>query len=208
MMDLKRDRLNAAKWAADLMRSGNFLVIDTETTGLDVNLSEIVEISVVSGTGEILLNTRVCPTAEGLSQLVTKNRRGISAYDIHGIGPEQLRGEPSFVDVYAALQDIVRGQQVVIYNAGYDWPLLQSLCRRNGLPELEALEYPACAMLRYAEFYGAWDDYHQSYTWQRLEGGDHSALGDCLATLKVMRLMAEELLSSEAQEGASVKHEP
>lgn len=207
MMDFKRDRLNAAKWAADLLRSGNFLIIDTETTGLVVHVDEIVEISVLSGTGEIMLDTRVCPTDEGLARLVEKNKRGISAFDIHGIGPEQLRREPSFVDVYASLQDIVRGQQIVIYNAAYDWTMLQSLCRRNGLPELQA-EYPACAMLRYAEWYGAWDDYHQSYTWQRLEGGDHSALGDCRATLKVMRTMADELLSSEAQEGAAEQYEP
>jgi hypothetical protein len=33
------------------------------------------------------------------------------------------------------------------------------------------------------------NDYHQFYTWQKLPGGDHSALGDCLATLKVIKDM-------------------
>lgn len=30
-----------------------------------------------------------------------------------------------------------------------------------------------------------------NYRWQRLPGGDHSALGDCWATLKVLQKMAE-----------------
>jgi len=30
-----------------------------------------------------------------------------------------------------------------------------------------------------------------NYRWQRLPGGDHSALSDCLATLKVLQAMAE-----------------
>ena len=38
---------------------------------------------------------------------------------------------------------------------------------------------------------GQWDDYYQNYRWQRLPEGDHSALGDCRATLEVIRRMAQ-----------------
>jgi DNA polymerase-3 subunit epsilon len=63
-----------------------------------------------------------------------------------------------------------------------------------------ALEWPLawpfesihCAMQRYAEWYGEWNDYFGSFRWQRLEGGDHSALGDCRATLELIRKMAGE----------------
>ena len=45
-------------------------------------------------------------------------------------------------------------------------------------------------MLEYAKFVGEWNNYHGNYRWQKLEGGDHSAAGDCLATLEVIRTMA------------------
>jgi DNA polymerase-3 subunit epsilon len=45
-------------------------------------------------------------------------------------------------------------------------------------------------MLQYARFIGEWNSYYNSYKWQKLDGGDHTALGDCLATLEVIRVMA------------------
>jgi DNA polymerase-3 subunit epsilon len=59
-------------------------------------------------------------------------------------------------------------------------------------------------MQQYAIFYGDWNDWHQSYRWQRLtsacaqQGIDqskisapaHSALGDCLRTLELLKVMA------------------
>ncbi|MEM7803199.1 MAG: hypothetical protein AAF633_28675 [Chloroflexota bacterium] len=45
-------------------------------------------------------------------------------------------------------------------------------------------------MLRYSEYVGEWNSYRQSYKWQTLPAGDHSALGNCLATLGVIKEMA------------------
>jgi DNA polymerase-3 subunit epsilon len=46
-------------------------------------------------------------------------------------------------------------------------------------------------MLQYAEWFGEWNSYHQSFRWQKLQGGDHSALGDCFATLELIKRMAD-----------------
>jgi DNA polymerase-3 subunit epsilon len=46
-------------------------------------------------------------------------------------------------------------------------------------------------MLKYAEFVGEWNDYHGNYRYQKLPGGDHTAVGDCRATLKVIKKMAK-----------------
>jgi DNA polymerase-3 subunit epsilon len=45
-------------------------------------------------------------------------------------------------------------------------------------------------MIKHAEWVGEWDDYHRSFRWQKLQGGDHSALGDCLATLEIIKKIA------------------
>lgn len=39
----------------------NYIILDTETTGLD-NTAEIVEISVINDQGEVLLDTLIKPT--------------------------------------------------------------------------------------------------------------------------------------------------
>lgn len=57
------------------------------------------------------------------------------------------------------------------------------------MPDLPHAGYD-CAMLRYAEWVGEWNNYHNSFCWQKLEGGDHSALGDCATTLAVLEKMA------------------
>ncbi len=40
------------------------------------------------------------------------------------------------------------------------------------------------------KYMGEWNYYHQSYKWPKLQGGDHTAVGDCQATLRVINEMA------------------
>jgi DNA polymerase III subunit epsilon len=47
-------------------------------------------------------------------------------------------------------------------------------------------------MLWYSQWVGERNEYHGDYKWQRLPGGDHSALGDCKATLEVIEAMAAD----------------
>lgn len=67
---------------------------------------------------------------------------------------------------------------------------------------LEAGWIQTVATLPPAEFHGDWNDYHQSYRWQKLtdavrqmrvtvDAKAHDALGDCLMTLAVIKKMAE-----------------
>jgi len=51
-------------------------------------------------------------------------------------------------------------------------------------------------MNAYAAYVGEWSDYWGSFRYQKLQG-DHSAAGDCLATLDLVRLMANARTSIE-----------
>lgn len=55
-------------------------------------------------------------------------------------------------------------------------------------------------MAPYAAWYGDWSDYHGGWRYQRLPLGDHTAIGDCRATLKIMQEMAATKLSTETEE--------
>lgn len=182
------DHDNAVAWARDLL-AGEFLILDTETTGLTAGHDEIVQIAVINQAGKTLLNTLVLPQHPG--RLMES-----SAMDVHGITPESLLGAPGWPEVYAKLIEIVAGKKVVIYNAAFDEAMIAGDCKRHGITpvELDA----DCAMEMYAQWYGEWSSYWGSYKWQPLDGG-HTALSDCRACLGVIREMAKQETKEETE---------
>ena len=178
----RKARANATTWARFLLARDpdSWVILDTETTGLGLQ-AEVVQIGLINGRGDSLMdNVLVRPTVPIEPEAVR----------VHHISEAMVANAPSFVDVLPRLRDVVCGKLLVIYNAEYDLRLLvQSAKAHDTLPYLPHGGYD-CAMLRYAEWVGKWNDYHGSFRWQKLEGGDHSALGDCLATLEVIRRMA------------------
>jgi len=177
-MNHQQDKADAISWARRLAER-QFLVLDTETTGLYD--AQALQIAVINQDGEPMWETLVMPTCE-ISE---------GAWKIHGISMDTLIAAqaPTFDRVYPELAALLTGQNLVIYNAAYDWPILSRQCLEYNLqsPELGCL---TCAMEWYAQYVGCWNQRHQSYTWQKLPDGDHSALGDCQATLALIRRMA------------------
>lgn len=178
--------LPAISWARRILDSPSpTLILDTETTGLD-GRAEIVQIALISTRGETLLNTLVRPMRPIPSE----------ATRIHGITNAAVSSAPTFTDIFPQLRELIARQRVLIYNADYDLRLIEQSARPYllpiGRPHLGALEYD-CVMHWYSQWCGEWNEYHGNYRWQRLPGGDHSALGDCLATLAVLKKMARSM---------------
>lgn len=185
------DRQLASQWAKDLLSRDNWCILDTETTGLG-NTAEICQIATYRPTGE--WQTYVRPTVPIES----------GATAIHGITNQQVWGSSWFDQVFIELLKQVEGRDVVIYNADYDLRLLRQSLKAHGIH----IAFPTsdrrqcriftnggsihCAMLWFSQWVGEWNDYHGNYKWQKLPGGDHSALGDCKATLDIIKRMAQE----------------
>lgn len=152
------------------------VILDTETTGLDY--AEVIEVAIIDLDGQVLVNQRVKPKGE-----ITDG-----AYRVHQISAEMLAECPTWDQVYPRVSEVLKGKKVIVYNAGFDSQVLDYSGYLYQLPELECKW--DCAMEAYARYYGEWNAYFGSFKWQRLEGGDHSALGDCLATLELIKRMA------------------
>ncbi len=178
----KEDRAGSVAWAKSLVESGGFCVLDSETTGLK-NPVQFVEIAIVDAGARTLFEGTVRPGC----------RVEAGATRIHGHTARSLAGSPPFLEVYPDLLEALWGRRVVVYNASYDRRVWDAAVRSLGARGTLAGELPSweCAMRRYAAYVGE-PSKRGGYRSQKLPGGDHSALGDALATLRLIEEMAAE----------------
>lgn len=172
------DRKRAIEWARMVLDDANLVILDTETTGLDER-AEIVQLAAINRDGGVIIDTLVRPTRPIPAQ----------ATAIHGITDAMVAGAPTFAAIAPKVQVIATlPHRLVIYNMDYDLRLLRQ--------SADAVRYPwpgaiaQCAMLAYSAYVGDWSRMRGGYRWQKLPGGDHSALGDCRATLAILQEMA------------------
>lgn len=176
---IESDRERVTDWARDLLRRRDWVILDTETTGTS-DFDEIVQVAILSCEGKTLLNTLVQPT-----QLIP-----VEATAIHGITDHDVRDAAFFSEVYKEIEAIIWGKRLVIYNAQFDIRLIQQSLAKHNLSPMELdLDSVDCAMLMYSAWVGELWPYG-GYKWQKLESGDHTALGDCRATLELIKKMA------------------
>src|ERR687898_1013188 len=102
-------RVAAVEWARDLMVSRDFVIFDSETTGLSSPV-DFVEIAVVGPTGETLFDSLLKPSC----------RIEPGARAVHGHTAKSLSGAPRFFEVYPDLLEVLYKRRVIVFNASYD----------------------------------------------------------------------------------------
>jgi DNA polymerase-3 subunit epsilon len=168
----------------------NFVILDTETTGL--HDGEIIEIAIIDHLGNTLMNQRIKP------------HKGIpsESYAVHGISEDDVKDCPHFEDVVTLIKGHLAGKDVIVYNATYDRKMLHRSAEHAGIEKInwKAFSNWMCAMEAFSPIYGAWNQKYGNYRWQKLSTAAayyeiavenaHSALGDCLMTLVIVKAMA------------------
>lgn len=164
----------SVKWASNMLRS-NAVILDTETTGLD-GAAQIIQLSIIDMSGATLFDSLCRPTCD----------IGPGAYAVHGLTKDHLADAPAFPAIADQARDILIGKVVIIYNAEFDMRMLRQTYRAFDLDAVWLRQLDTqCAMRVYAASIGG----------KRrvpLRGGDHSAVGDCLAVLRLIKQMAGE----------------
>lgn len=156
--------------------------LDTETTGLNPLIDEVVEIAIVDDQGATLVHTLVCPRHVNAWP---------SAQAVHGISPRDVADAPRLDDVLPAIVSAVEGRQLVIYNATFDMDFLPPAVAHAAGAVL-------CCMEAFADMYGDRRDDHEGSRWQSLttaadyvdhhwQDAAHRALSDALACRAVWR---------------------
>lgn len=176
----------------EMVKKMEFVVLDTETTG--IKNAQIVQIAIVNAFGKVLIDTLVKPATPIPNDAVK----------IHGISDKTVASAPNWFDVAPAVFDILHGRDVIIYNAAYDVEAMTFSDTCWGMFESKWTERMRvhCAMLHFASFRGIWNMNRGSYRWHKLQDACHymnlhasdwhSALGDCDATRRLVLAMADK----------------
>lgn len=169
------NKYEAILWAKELLNDNDFLLIDTETTGLlTKQKAEVIQISIVSSKQKILFNQLIRPKY--------KIPKSITNYN--GISNEEVKACHSFDELHEEIKDAINGNRLIAFNSKFDSEILNRTCDLYKLPHFEAKW--ECAM----KAYRAYCNFPRSGC--HLPMASHNALVDCMATMRLIIAMANE----------------
>ena len=134
---------------SDLVMSGNYIILDTETTGLKLG-SEIVSLAIIDSAAQVHYDLLIRPVRPIPSD----------ATAIHGITNAMVEDAPTWAMLHNTLKTWLAGKNIIVYNAAFDRKMFHWQTLTN-----------ACTQMHVAQ------------------GMAHTALGDCLSTLALIKAM-------------------
>ena len=168
------------------------IVLDLETTGLSDYRNDVLQVSVIDGDGNVLINSYVKPYHNSLWE---------EAQRINNISPDMVADAPELHELIPKLKGIFESCDTII---GYNTLFYLSFLGFLDFSNKTIID----VMDDFAPVYGEWSDYHEDYKWQKLvtcaqyygfdwnsiQENAHDSLGDCYATLYCYNKMKEGCL--------------
>ncbi len=154
----------------------NFIVLDTETTGLGSD-AEIVEIAIIDAHGNALLNTLVKPSNPIPDDVIA----------IHGITNQMVIDAPVWADIVDQVKMVLYNYRTWAYNAQFDMRMMLQNGWTGNIPAMD------CVMKKYVDKFGIGYPHYSlkkaandcQITFNDLT--PHRAASDCAVTLDVLR---------------------
>lgn len=187
---IKRINGNFVEWCVSVVNSSDYVIIDTETTGLQ---GQVIELAIVDAQGNIVYDGLFKPTCE--------IEPGAEA--VHNIKELMVSGAPSFAEEWPEIYRRIGGRNIITYNAQFDSGRIRTtILDHHILGNLKDLDVDLmqtftyyCLMEEYQRYYQfqRWQKLHVACSQQNIEFDQkHRALGDALAALEIIRAMAKK----------------
>lgn len=103
-----------------MILNGNCIIFDTETTGLYAGEDEILQLSIISGNGDVLFNEYIKPS---------RRKKWDAAQKIHHISPQMVKNCKTFRHYKKQIQEIFDSVEIII---AYKWQKLTTAARYYG----------------------------------------------------------------------------
>lgn len=172
--------------AQSVFRNYPIIIFDFETTGLDPNHDQIIEIGAIK-----YVNFE--PVDQFSTLISTQKYLSDTVQRLTGITPQMLAGMPKIHEVLTRFLNFIEGSILVAHNASFDMSFLRAECLRQGID----LEWPVFCTLKMAREYlnqlerKSLDSLAQHYGLQF--EARHRSIGD----VKVTSTVLKELLHNE-----------
>ena len=189
--EIHAERANHFQKLLDINRE-NVRCLDIETTGLDKNADEVLQLSIIDGNGKILFNDYIKPTYK---------TQWPEAARINHITCEMVADKQTIEELLPEINRVMSGAELIVgYNSErFDIPFLKN----KGVAFPDDAEQ-ADVMRLFAIIYGEKDTYRGGYRWQKLttcanyygyQFNAHDSLEDIKATLFCFYKIAEKYAS-------------
>ena len=165
------------------LNDDKFVILDTETTGLDWN-DEIIELGILDTKGNVLYDSMFKPNQE----------IPIQATSIHGITNEMVKNCPRFSDEWEKIWTIIKDKTLLIYNDAFDTRMLYQTLEQNGILLDDDFYFDSFCIMRF------YQDYRQDKYWTKLSSAcsemdveieqNHRATDDCCMVLELIKAIA------------------
>jgi DNA polymerase III epsilon subunit-like protein len=187
----KADREHVLSYIAQLVQAGNWLTLDTETTGRRSE-DQVIEVAICEPKLPEL------PTRSWLIRPTIHIQD--EATQLHGIHMEDLADCPTYAECWSEIEAVINGRKTVMYNADFDYHRLFMSARAHNMKR-PRIWTGQCAMHWYAIYYGKPFGY-DGYEYQSLEDACqqmeipveeplHRAATDARLTAKLLLKLAE-----------------
>lgn len=161
----------------------NIICLDTETTGINRLSDEILQLSIIDGSGAVLFNEYIKPVHH---ECWTEAER------VNHISPSMVKDCKPLLYYADTIKQILENADVIVgYNLhDFDLPFISNNGVKYNTKEGAVI---ADVMIAFAKIYGEYNNYYHDYKWQKLQtcasyysyNADkwHDALDDAKATL-------------------------